>query len=100
MNPRLIICIACSSLWILESIVFFTLILRQKSECHKNGLQVPKADSKFIASWILSLVVIALPYLVYFQQIFVTLVLEGCGVLGAFIVLKERLGELRVKSEI
>ena len=98
MNPRLIICLACSSLWILESLVFFALIQRQKSESRKNGIQVPKANSKFIASWLLSLVVIILPYLVYFQQIFVTLVLEACGVLGAFIVLKERLGEFKVES--
>ena len=95
MNPRLIICIICSSLWILETAVFIALISAKKSSMKKNGEPVPKPDSKLIPSCLISLAVIILPYLVYFQQIFVTLILEGCGVLGTFIVLKERLDQLR-----
>ena len=99
MNPRLIICLICSSLWIIETIAFLVLIFAKKSAMKKNGEQIPKPDSKLIPSCLLSLAVIALPYLVYFTQVLVTLILEGCAVLGTFIVLKERLDQLNGKEK-
>lgn len=92
---RLIICLACTGLWILEMVVFAARIKLAKNRLESSGKAIPPAEPRLLMILIVSVIVIVLPFLIWFESFFVTCVIEGCGVMATFLGLKERLDALK-----
>ncbi len=88
----LIACITGAALWLLVMLFFMIKISLEKKNFIQSGKSLPKCKSSYILTLCASAILVALPFLILFQP-FVTVVLELCAVLGAFLVLRERLAE-------
>ena len=95
----LIACVTGLSLWIFVFVFFsirIALLKKQhEAEAKLSGKtkELPKVTAGYVTSVVLSLVLAVLPYLVLFQ-LYITIVLEGCAVLGLFMLMKDRLQTL------
>jgi len=94
LHIHLYICIAAVIAWIAVIAVFAVKISGAKKTLVQEGRSIPSSDKKLVPSVIASFVLIALPFLVFFKP-YITAVLELCGVLGAYIVLQDRLEQLK-----
>lgn len=96
---RLLICLVCAGLWLLELIVFEVRIKLLKKQIEAAGKSVPLAESRLLMILIISVIVIVLPFLIRFESFFVTAVIQACGVMASYIGLQERVGALKAALE-
>ncbi|MBP5359419.1 MAG: hypothetical protein J6W60_04470 [Treponema sp.] len=96
---RLIICLACAGLWMVELIVFEVRGRLLKKQIEAEGKTVPAAESRLLMILIISLIVIGLPFLIRFESLFVTAVIQACGVMATYIGLQERITALKKALE-
>ena len=96
---RLIICLACAGLWLVELIVFEVRGRLLKKQIVAEGKTVPAAESRLLMILIISLIVIGLPFLIRFESLFVTAVIQACGVMATYIGLQERITALKKALE-
>lgn len=92
---RIIICIACAGLWLLELLLFEVRIRMCKKQLEKSGTPIPPAESRLLMIMIISVIVIVLPFLIRFESLFVTAVIQACGVMSTYLGLQERLNALK-----
>ena len=92
---NLAVCLLGLALLVFVLVKYGVQIALAKKELKSQGKIVPKLSGKLIASLIFSAGVVMLPIFIWFRQFYVTAVLEGCGVLGAAVVLRERLASLK-----
>ena len=96
---RLLICLVCAGLWLLELLVFEVRIRQMKKKLTQAGKEVSAAESRLLMIMIISVIVIALPFLIRFESFFVTAVIQACGVMASYIGLQERVGALKAALE-
>ena len=99
MNPlmlNLIICLAGSVLWISALTIFSVWISKAKKQVAAKGLDTGKVSKSYVFCIVICAVVCALPYLILFKP-YITAILEGCGILGTWSLMKERLQKLKEK---
>lgn len=97
MNPytlNLIICIAGTAMWISVTVLFSIWISAAKKRLVQEGLTADKASKSYVICIIVCGIVCALPYLILFKP-YITGILEGCGVMGTWSVMKERLEKIK-----
>ncbi|MBP5251579.1 MAG: hypothetical protein J6Z17_04100 [Treponema sp.] len=94
------ICVAAAVLYIAELIFFLVKISASKKEFSAGGRPVPPAGKSYKAGFVFSALLVLLPLAVPLK-LYVIAVVCATGVLGEFIMLKERLENLRqVKTEL
>lgn len=86
---ELIVSLGCVVLFAVETVVFGVMIHKKKKLLH-DGALFKKPGSSFWCVFVLSLVLMLLPLAIPMDRIG-NLCIPCCGVLGAFVVLKERL---------
>ena len=96
---RLIICLACAGLWLVELIVFEVRGRLLKKQLEAAGKTVPAAESRLLMILIISVIVIGLPFLIRFESLFVTAVIQACGVMATYIGMQERVAALKKAME-
>ena len=94
MNMNLIVCISGIALWLVSFLVMNSKINAQKKILSGKGKAIPKAETSFGASLSLTILVELLPILIP-MKFFAETVACVCGILGAYIVLNERLVPLK-----
>ncbi len=94
MNFNLILCIAGIAIWLVSFFVMNSKINAQKKILKEQGKNIPKAETSFGASLSLTILVELLPLLIP-MKFFAEAVACVCGILGAYIVLNERLINLK-----
>lgn len=94
----LAVCILATVLWSAVTIYYTVSISKAKKKLLESDKAVPRSEKQLIPTVICTFILLSLPYLIYFKA-YITAVLEGCAVLGAFNVLKERLSELKKALE-
>ena len=98
MNINLIVCISGVAIWILSFFIMNAKISAQKKILVQAGKTVPKAQTSFGASLSLTILVELLPILIP-MKFFAETIACVCGILGAYIVLNERLVNLKKEME-
>ena len=98
MSINLIVCISGVAIWILSFFIMNAKISAQKKILVQAGKTVPKAQTSFGASLSLTILVELLPILIP-MKFFAETIACVCGILGAYIVLNERLVNLKKKME-
>ncbi len=93
MKTNLTICIASIFVFIVELVYFFIKIGKAKALLKKGGNTVKKAEVAYVSSLILCCLIEILPILIPLQT-YVIVIVCLCGILGAYLVLKERLKNL------
>lgn len=94
MNINLIVCISGILIWLLSFLVMNSKINAQKKNLAAKGKNIPKAETSFRASLSLTILVELLPIIIP-MKFFAETVACVCGLLGAYIVLNERLINLK-----
>lgn len=94
MNINLITCISGIVIWLVSFILMNSKINAQKKNLAAKGKNIPKAETSFGASLSLTILVELLPLIIP-MKFFAETVACVCGVLGAYIVLNERLVNLK-----
>lgn len=94
MSINLIVCISGVAIWILSFFIMNAKISAQKKILVQAGKTVPKAQTSFGASLSLTILVELLPILIP-MKFFAETIACVCGILGAYIVLNERLVNLK-----
>ena len=87
------ICVAAAALYIAELIYFLIKISKAKKEFSAAGRTVPPAGKSYKAGFVFSALLVLLPLAVPLK-LYVIAVVCATGVLGEFIMLKERLSLL------
>ena len=79
--------------FITEAVIFFVLISKKKKEALQNGKEVSRAGKKFVLSHIIAALLILSPLLV---RLSITAAAAAClcGILGEFIISKDRLSSI------
>ena len=98
MSINLIVCISGVAIWILSFFIMNVKISAQKKILVQAGKTVPKAQTSFGASLSLTILVELLPILIP-MKFFAETIACVCGILGAYIVLNERLVNLKKEME-
>lgn len=98
MNINLIVCISGIVLWLVSFLVMISKINSQKKNLASKGKNIPKAETSFGASLSLTILVELLPLLIP-MKFFAEMIACVCGVLGAYIVLNERLINLKKSDD-
>lgn len=98
MSINLIVCISGVAIWILSFFIMNAKISAQKKILVQAGKTVPKAQTSFGASLSLTILVELLPILIP-MKFFAETIACVCGILGAYIVLNERLVNLKKEME-
>ena len=98
MSINLIVCISGIAIWILSFFIMNAKISAQKKILVQAGKTVPKAQTSFGASLSLTILVELLPILIP-MKFFAETIACVCGILGAYIVLNERLVNLKKEME-
>lgn len=98
MSINLIVCISGVAIWILSFFIMNAKISAQKNILVQAGKTVPKAQTSFGASLSLTILVELLPILIP-MKFFAETIACVCGILGAYIVLNERLVNLKKEME-
>lgn len=98
MSINLIVCILGVAIWLLSFFIMNAKISAQKKILVQAGKTVPKAQTSFGASLSLTILVELLPILIP-MKFFAETIACVCGILGAYIVLNERLVNLRKEME-
>lgn len=98
MSINLIVCISGVAIWILSFFIMNAKISAQKKILVQDGKTVPKAQTSFGASLSLTILVELLPILIP-MKFFAETIACVCGILGAYIVLNERLVNLKKEME-
>lgn len=98
MSINLIVCISGVAIWLLSFFIMNAKISAQKKILVQAGKTVPKAQTSFGASLSLTILVELLPILIP-MKFFAETIACVCGILGAYIVLNERLVNLRKEME-
>lgn len=93
MNINLITCISGIVIWLVSFLVMNSKINAQKKNLAAKVKNIPKAETSFGASLSLTILVELLPLIIP-MKFFAETVACVCGVLGAYIVLNERLVNL------
>lgn len=94
LNVNFITCLAGIVLWATVLSIMLSKIAREKKNLTAAGKTIPKAETSFGASLCLTILVELLPFIIpmkYFAEVISCL----CGILGAYIVLKERLDAMK-----
>ncbi len=94
MNINFITCLAGIVLWAAVISIMLSKISREKKILTAAGKATPKTETSFGASLCLTLLVELLPFIIpmkYFAEVISCI----CGILGAYIVLKERLDNIK-----
>lgn len=94
----LITCVTGLTLWV-GIFVYFTIrislvkkSLQTQAKIAEKSCTLPKLSSRYVVAVVVSFVLAVLPYLVLFK-LYITIVLEGCAVLGLFMLMRDRLQE-------
>lgn len=98
MSINLIVCISGVAIWILSFFIMNAKISAQKKILVQAGKTVPKAQTSFGASLSLTILVELLPILIP-MKFFAETIACVCGILGAYIVLNERLVNLKKEMD-
>ena len=98
MSINLIVCISGIAIWILSFFIMNAKISAQKKILVQAGKTVPKAQTSFGASLSLTILVELLPILIP-MKFFAETIACVCGILGAYIVLNERLVNLKKEMD-
>lgn len=98
MSINLIVCISGVAIWILSFFIMNVKISAQKKILVQAGKTVPKAQTSFGASLSLTILVELLPILIP-MKFFAETIACVCGILGAYIVLNERLVNLKKEMD-
>lgn len=98
MSINLIVCISGVAIWIISFFIMNAKISAQKKILVQAGKTVPKAQTSFGASLSLTILVELLPILIP-MKFFAETIACVCGILGAYIVLNERLVNLKKEME-
>ena len=98
MSINLIVCISGVATWILSFFIMNAKISAQKKILVQAGKTVPKAQTSFGASLSLTILVELLPILIP-MKFFAETIACVCGILGAYIVLNERLVNLKKEMD-
>lgn len=98
MSINLIVCISGVAIWILSFFIMNAKISAQKKILVQAGKIVPKAQTSFGASLSLTILVELLPILIP-MKFFAETIACVCGILGAYIVLNERLVNLKKEMD-
>lgn len=98
MSINLIVCISGVAIWILSFFIMNAKISAQKKILVQAGKTVPKAQTSFGASLSLTILVELLPILIP-MKFFAETIACVCGILGSYIVLNERLVNLKKEME-
>lgn len=93
-KPSLILCISGIAIWLAVFIIMNSKISGQKKILRGEGKGIPKAETSFGASLSLTILVELLPILIPMKFLAETIACV-CGILGAYIVLNERLINLK-----
>lgn len=93
MNPSLIACAAGIVLYAAVLTYYLVKISREKARLKAEGKAVKKAAYPFVGSLVLCAIVELLPVLIALRFYMIVIVCL-CGVLGAYLVLRERLKTL------
>lgn len=94
MNINLIVCLSGIVIWIFVFALMNFKISAQKKSLSTKGKSVPKAEASFSASLCLTVLVELLPLIIP-MKFMAELIAGLCGILGAYIVLNERLENLK-----
>ncbi len=100
MNPirlNLLICLGGTIIWVFTFAFFVIRITVQKKMMEKLGQTVEKIKAGYVGTIIVCFLVCLLPYLILFKP-YITAVLEGCGILGTWSLMKERLEKIEQKN--
>lgn len=92
---RLIILIVCAGLWFLEIVAFTVQIKMTKKKLVEAGKSIPPAESRLLMVLIISVFVIVLPFVIRFDSLFVSGIIQACGVMATWIGFQERLNSLK-----
>ena len=98
MSINLIVCISGVAIWILSFFIMNAKISAQKKILVQAGKTVPKVQTSFGASLSLTILVELLPILIP-MKFFAETIACVCGILGAYIVLNERLVNLKKEMD-
>ena len=98
MSINLIVCISGVAIWIISFFIMNAKISAQKKILVQAGKTVPKAQTSFGASLSLTILVELLPILIP-MKFFAETIACVCGILGAYIVLNERLVNLKKEMD-
>lgn len=86
-------CLAGVIIYLVILAVFMSRISRRKREMRAAGREPGKAGSPYVLSLILCALVEVLPFLIVLRS-YLTVVVCLCGVIGEYLVLRERLETL------
>lgn len=98
MNINLLTCILGIAIWLITFFIMILKINKQKKNLSCKNKTILKAEKSFSASLSLTLIIEFLPLLIP-MKFFAETVACVCGILGAYIVLNERLINLKKIDE-
>lgn len=93
MNVSLFVCIAGICVYLCVLFFFYLKISSKKNEMRKDGKKIQKPDAPFVSSLLLCALLELLPVLIPLKT-YVIVIVCLCGILGAYLVLKERFEKL------
>ncbi|HAZ97283.1 MULTISPECIES: hypothetical protein [unclassified Treponema] len=93
MRASFFVCIAGIAVYLCVLLFYFMKISAKKNAMKKEGKKIQKASASFVSSLLLCALVELLPILIPLK-IYVIAIVCLCGILGSYLVLKERLEKL------
>lgn len=93
MRASFFICIAGISIYLCVLFFYCMKISAKKNAMKKDGKEIQKASASFVSSLLLCALVELLPILIPLKTYVIAIVCL-CGILGAYLVLKERFEKL------
>lgn len=93
MSVSFFVCIAGIAIYICVVFFYCMKISAKKKAMEKEGKKIQKASASFVSSLLLCALVELLPILIPLKT-YVIVIVCLCGILGAYLVLKERFEKL------
>ncbi len=93
MRASFFICIAGIAIYLCVLFFYCMKISAKKNAMKKDGKEIQKASTSFVSSLLLCAIVELLPILIPLKTYVIAIVCL-CGILGAYLVLKERFEKL------